>query len=322
MTCSRLNVLAALAAAPVLIPSRGRAQAAPATIRVGSPPSESVTPLVYAIRAGLFERAGIKIDFTKTASGAGTLAGVVGGALDIGVSSMVSVVLGPPRGVPFKLVAPMGLWLPSSEGGLVVATSSPLRTAKDFNGKIFSAAAVNDLSDLAMRVWMDQNGGDAKSLKVVEIPQSAALAAIEQGRIDGVGLTDPAFAVAVASGKVRFVANINSAISPRYLLGGMVSMSGWVERNHAAAERFARVIAEASTYVNGHPDETQSDVVDFTGIDRSLLARMKRTLYTPTLNAAEIQPVIDVAVRYKVFEKGYPATELISDAAVGTGRAV
>jgi hypothetical protein len=43
---------------------------------------------------------------------------------------------------------------------------------------------------------------------------------------------------------------------------------------------------------------------------------MKRTLYTPNLNAGEIQPVIDVAVRYRVVEKTFPASDLISDAAV------
>ena len=273
-------------------------------------------PLVYGVRAGAFERAGVKVELTRTASGAGTLAGVVGGALDIGVSSMLSIVLGRVHGVPFTIVAPMGLWLPDSEGGLLVAASSSLRTAPGFVGKTVSAAAVNDISDLAMRVWMDRNGADSQSVKVLELPQSAAQAALEQGRVDGIAVTDPVFAAAVASDKVRFVANIYSAISRRYLLGGLVATTQWVEQNRAAAERFARVIAQTSNYVNGHAAETLQDVVDWSGLDRSLLAHMKRTVYVPGLSAAEIQPVIDVAVHYKVFEKAFPATDLISDAAV------
>jgi NitT/TauT family transport system substrate-binding protein len=310
----RTTVLAG-AGALALSPSFGATQPAPVTVRVGSVPSEAVMPLVYAVRAGLFERAGLKVEINRTASGAATLAAVLGGALDIGVSSMLTIVIGHARGVPFTIVAPTGLWLPSSEGGLLVASSSPLRAPRDFVGKTVSAAAVNDISDLAMRVWLDQNGVDPKAVKVLEIPQSAALAALEQGRVDGIALTDPAFAVALATGKARFVANINSAISPRYLLGGLVSTAVWVEKNHSIAERFSRVIAEASTYVNTHADETFNDVVEFTGMDRALLSRMKRTLYGPTLVAAEIQPVIDVAVKYKVLEKAFPAAELISDAA-------
>jgi NitT/TauT family transport system substrate-binding protein len=163
---------------------------------------------------------------------------------------------------------------------------------------------------------MDRNGADSKAVKVLEIPQSAAQAALEAGRVDGIALTDPAFAAALAGGKTRFVANIYSAISPRYLLGGLVSTTRWVEQNRTAAERFARVIAQTSTYVNGHADETLADVVEWSALDRSLLGHMKRTLYTPTLTASEIQPVIDVAARYKVVEKPFSANELISEAAV------
>lgn len=313
---SRLNALAVLAMSPAIFPAIARAQTSLPVVRVGSVPSEAVMPLIYGVRSGQFERAGVKVELTKTASGAGTLAAVVGGALDIGVSSMLSIVLGRARGVPFTIVAPMGLWLPSSEGGLLVAATSTLRSPADFSGKTITAAAVNDISDLAMRVWMDQNGADSKSVKVVEIPQSAAQAALEAGRVDGIAVTDPVFAAALAGGKVRPVANIYSAISPRYLLGGLVSTTRWVEQNRQAAERFARVIAQASLYVNGHADETLGDVVDWSGMERNLLVRMKRTLYTPNLNAGEIQPIIDVAVRYKVIEKAFPAADLISDAAV------
>jgi ABC-type nitrate/sulfonate/bicarbonate transport system substrate-binding protein len=312
---SRQRALAALAASPVLLSRAARAQTLP-TLRVGSVPSEAVMPLIYGVRSGAFERAGVKVEVTRTASGAATIAAVAGGALDVGVSAMWSIVLGYAHGVPFQLVAPMGLWLPASEGGLLVAASSNLRAPADFVGKTISAAAVNDISDLAMRVWMDQNGADSKSVKVLEIPQSAAQAALEQGRVDGIAVTDPAFAVAMAGGKVRFVANIFSSLARRYLLGGLVSTRRFVEGNRTAVERFSRVIAQTSTYVNTHPDETLGDVADWSGLDRSLLTHMKRTAYSPGLSQADVQPVIDVGVRYKIFEKTFSATDLISDAAV------
>ena len=85
---------------------------------------------------------------------------------------------------------------------------------------------------------MDQNGADSSTLKVVEIPQSATPAALEQGRVDGITVTNPAFTIATAGGKARFVANIFSAISPRFLNVLWFSTTGWVERNHAVAERF------------------------------------------------------------------------------------
>jgi hypothetical protein len=36
----------------------------------------------------------------------------------------------------------------------------------------------------------------------------------------------------------------------------------------------------------------------------------------PNVLASDVQPVIDAAARYKMIDRGYPATEIISDAVV------
>jgi NitT/TauT family transport system substrate-binding protein len=299
----------------VLAPQSSWAQPAPATIRVGIIPSEQSLPLVYAQRAGLFERVGLKLELNKGPSGAALAAAVAGGALDIALTSILAVVLGHARAVPFAIIAPSGLVETDSDAGMFVLNASPLRTAKDFNGKTIGAAAVNDLNTLAMKTWMDRNGGDASSFKVVEIPQLAQFAALDAGRIDAAVLTNPAFTMAMATGKARVVANIYTAIAPRYLIGMWFTTTGWVARNRSTAERFSRVIAEAASYCNGHVAETVDDVVAATGLDRSLVLRMKRSAQTPTALASDLQPVIDAAAHYKMIDASFPAADLISDAA-------
>lgn len=312
---SRRRAIATIATGLTFAPALVRAQTL-TTIRVNSPPSEQLLPLAYAMRAGLFERAGIKIELSKSASGAATASAIAGGASDVGFSSMLGVILGFAHGVPFTILAPSGIQIASSERGLLVATASPLHTAKDFVGKTFAAAAVNDITLLVLRAWMDQNGADSSTVKVIEIPQAAAPAALEAGRVDGIMVSNPAYTVAIASGKARLVTNIFTSIAPRWLAVCWFTTTGWVEKNRTIAERFARVHADAATYVNGHVDETLDDLVTLTGLDRALCQRMRRSLQTRAVVAAEIQPVIDVAVKYKVLEKAFPARDLISDAAV------
>jgi NitT/TauT family transport system substrate-binding protein len=318
MKISRRHALAGGAlAVPFLVPAPVRAQPAPLTIRIGTLPTEQALPYAYAVRAGLFERAGIRLEVSKIASsGAAVAAAVAGGALDIGISSMLSMVLGHARGLPFTIVAPSGVFVRDTDAGLIVPINSTLRTPADFVGKIISAAAVNDINALAMMAWLDQAGVDIKAVKFVEIPQLAAPAALEAGRIDGATISNPAFTMAVGTGKARFVANIYTAIAPRLLMVAWFSTYDWVRNNRVAAERFARVIADASNYVREHVPETVDDLVSFTGVDRALAAKMKRTLFTPNLVPAEIQPIIDVAAKYKVIEKGFPASEICADTAV------
>lgn len=308
--------IAAAALMLLLLPSFGAAQPALVTLRVGAPVTETLTPLLYAMRTGLFERAGLKIELSKMTSGAVVSAAIAGGALDVGSTSMLALILGHAHGLPFTIfAAAANLWGPGSEGGLLVQTASPLREPKDFAGKTITAAAVNDINALAMQAWLDQGGADPKSVKFVEVPQPAAPAVLEAGRVDGVTITGAAYATALASAKVRAVGNVYAAIGPRFTITAWFSTQTWVERNRGAAERFARVMSAAAAYTNTHPDETLRDLVDATGMDRDVAAKMKRTTFTTILNPAEVQPVIDVAARYKAIDKGFPASEFIIDVA-------
>jgi NitT/TauT family transport system substrate-binding protein len=305
-----LTALSALALAPRAI----GAQAAAVTLKAGVPVTETATPLLYAMRAGLFERAGIKIELTRMASGAAVASAIAGGAVDIGGTSLLALVLGHARGVPFTIVAAANnLWTAGAEGGLLVQDTSPLREAKDFSGKVISAAAVSDIVALQLWVWLDKNGGDAKAVKFLEIPQPVAAAALEQGRVDGSVLTGAAFANAKANPKLRAIPGVLNALAPRYVFTCWFSTRDWLDKNHVVAERFSRAMSEAAAYTNAHPDETLNDMLAFTGMDRAVALKMRRAVFTTAINPAEIQPLIDAAVKYKFIDKGYSATELISD---------
>lgn len=298
-----------------LLPSFGAAEPALVTVRVGHPVTETATPLLYAMRVGLFRRAGINVELTKMTSGAAVSAALAGGALDVGGTSILALILGHARGVPFTIFAAAeNQELPTTEAGLLVQNASNLREPKDFAGKTVTAAAVNDINALAMEAWMEQGGADPKSVKFVELPQSAAPAALEQGRVDGITLgAGTAFTTAMANPKIRFVANIFSAIGPRFAITAWFTSRDWIARNRSIAERFARVLDESAAYTNTHANETLRDLVDYTGIDPALAAKMKRATFTTTLSESDIQPVIDVAAKYRAIDKAFPASEIITD---------
>ena len=122
---SRRTAIASLAAGCVVPPVLASAQNAAVTIRVGGQATELGLPLTYAMRAGLFERAGIKVEYSRMTSGAHAAAAVAGGGLDIGSTSLLALILGHARGLPFTIIAPSGLVLPNSQVGLLVQSASP-----------------------------------------------------------------------------------------------------------------------------------------------------------------------------------------------------
>jgi NitT/TauT family transport system substrate-binding protein len=313
---NRATSLSLVSAAAVLgSPSaRAFAQSSLTTIRVGATPIDSLAPVAYAMRTGMFEKAGLQIELSMMASGNAVTAAVAGGALDVGLSSLVAIIQGHLRGIPLTIVAPGGLWVDSDTAGLLVPKSSPLRKASDFNGKTISTNALASLDTVAMQAWVDQNGGDSKTLHFFELPAAAVEAALLQGRIDASLLSNPQYAAAIGNG-ARSVAHVYDAVGRQFSLGVWVAMRSYVEKNHSVAERFSRVVAEAGTFARAHPEATVDDEAQYTKQDPAVIAHMKRQRMGTTVSASDIQPVIDASAKYKFIEKAFPATDLISDAA-------
>jgi NitT/TauT family transport system substrate-binding protein len=313
MPVDRRTALAALGAL-TLAPTQITAQSALVPIHAGHPPTETAAPALYATRAGLFERAGIALTIDKMSSGAAVAAAVAGGGLDLGGTSILAIVIGHTHGIPFTLISAANVMMyPEADGGLLVQANSPLTGPKDFIGKTISAAALNDIVSLEIWTWMDRGGADWHSVKIVEIPQPAALAALDAGRVDGIVLTGSAYAEAMANPKVRLLSRVASNLAPRFANTCWFSTRDWVTKNHPVAARFARVMSDASAYVNAHPDETLKDVLDYTGIDRAAALKMKRAVFSTTLSPNDVQPIIAAAAKFKMIDKEYSAAELFSD---------
>ncbi|HEY5341826.1 MAG TPA: ABC transporter substrate-binding protein, partial [Candidatus Aquilonibacter sp.] len=182
-----------LLGAAIVAPRRGaQAQTLP-VLKAAGVPEESVTPVLWAQQSGLFRRNGLTVELDAQRSGTATAAGVAGGGYQVGKSSIVPLITAFAKGIPFVLVAPGGLYRASKPHiAMIVAVDSPIKTAADMNGKTLGVSALDDLYTLGIKAWMDKNGGDSSTLKIVELPLSAVTAAIVAGRIDAGGSGTPA----------------------------------------------------------------------------------------------------------------------------------
>lgn len=308
---SRRTALAAVAGA-LLVPRFAFAQQRVTTITAAGLPEDSATPVLYAIASGAFKRAGLDVSLQAQRSGPAVASGIVGGTYQIGKMSLTPLVDAHGRGIPFVIVAPGGLSTAANPiAGLMVRVDSPIKTAADLNGKTIAVGALSDIFTLAMRAWMQKNGGDPSSLKLVEIPISAIGDAIDKERVAAGSANEPILGAAVASGKVRILARTFDAIASRFMFTAWVANRAYAEQNRAAVESFARVVRDAAAYVNAHHAETVDEISKFTGIDPAIVKRMARTEAATGVEAGLIQPVIDAAAHFKDIPARFEARELI-----------
>jgi len=287
--------------------------AAATTLRLMNSPVDDCMPVLYAQRAGLFARAGLNVVLDHGNGGAAIAAAVIGGSLDIGDGNIVSIITAHTRGVPLVIVAPAAIYDPKTpDAVLLVGATSPIRTASDLVGKTVGVPTLRDLSALAAILWLEQNNVDWQGVKFVELPYRTMTAALEEGRVQGIVLVKPFTADAVASGKARLLAPVFSAISTRFLESCWFASRSFIETHKDAIANFQRVVAQASAYTNAHQSETVDLLANWAGIGQQRAASVPRIVTGTTLQASDIQPVIDAVAKHGWIDKSFDAREIMA----------
>ena len=297
-------------------PARARAQA-PATIRIGASGDASVIAALYGQQSGIFPKLGLTVEVTRSNSGSAVAAAVLGGSLEMGKSSLFGIIEAHVRGVPFILEAGAAIFgSDPPTAALLVAKDSPIRSGRDLNGKTIAVAALNDLFAIASQCWIDQNGGDSRTLKFLELPPSATADAIAAGRVDAATLPVPEMSDAIASGKCRFLGDSCGAVARRFIATAYFTSADYAAKNPDVLARFRKGIAQATTYASAHWTELLPLVAQYTGSDLKVLASTPKDLLSTSLALPLIQPLIDAAAKYKAITASFPARDLIDANAV------
>jgi len=288
-----------------------------AVVRVIGPSVDGYTPAWVGEKLGIFKKYGLDVQLSIASNGAAAAAALSGGAADVSYGNVISVIQAHVHDVPLQFIAPGGL--ANAQTGLVhayVLTDSPIAKASDLNGKTLASPALRDLSSAVVMAWMDQNGGDSKTMREIELPAAAGVQFLQTHRADVVVLTEPAASRAAATGLVREIGNTLSAVGGTTLPGGYTVLAPTVSANNATYVRFAQAMREAEAYTNTHPRETAAVLASFSGMTMDQVLKAKRNVYPPSLDPKVLQPLIDVCARHGLISKSFPATEIISPAAV------
>ncbi len=304
----RRQVLGTLAAAAAAAPAINVRAAD--TLRVLTSPGDSSATPFYAADRGIYKKYGLDVQVDVMANGGVIVPAVVGGAAQIGGTSVSTVAAAHERGVPLVALTPTSLYDHNAPTSLLlVAKDSPLRTARDLAGKTIAVNGLNTNSHIASMAWIDKNGGDAKASKYVEMVYSEMVPAITEGHVAAGLVIEPTLTVAKKTARVFALAY--DAIAPHFYLGVNVARTDWVNANPDVAKRFVQAMAEAAVWANAHRGESLPIVAKYLKLDPATLAGMTRATYTDKMDPGEMQPLIDVSVKYGALPTSFPAKEIV-----------
>jgi NitT/TauT family transport system substrate-binding protein len=285
---SRRHALALAAAAPLAFtPFPARAQQN-RHVRIGAGIDDAFMQPYYAEQLGLFKKLNVDYEIVHAAIAQAYV-----------------------KGLPFAYFA--GGPLSSRDAPtlvLCVAKNSPIKTAKDLEGKTVAIISLHATMEITTREWLTKNGADASLVKFFELHFPEMTPALSRGTIDAALLGEPF--LTENKDAIRGIGVPFDTVAKLFYIFGWFARRDWITANTDLAHSLASAFYEAGKWANAHKVESAVIEAGITKVDLQTVRTMQRNPLSTSLNAAYIQPLLDMAARYKVIDRPVMASEIIA----------
>jgi NitT/TauT family transport system substrate-binding protein len=284
-------------------------------LRIGVIPSDFSAQPYYAQDLGFFAKQGLNVEIVPVNNGAAAAAAVLTGSLEFAYSNVMSLAIAHDKGIPLTIVALANIYSAEAPaGGLIgVKRSSPISTAQDLNGKTVAVGALNNVTHLGARAWVDANGGDSTSVHWLEIQISAMAAAVLSGRIDAAVMDQGVYPTLGKPGDpIRVIGHAYDAVARTFAVGGWFGSADWVTQHPLEARKFSAAMADAATWAKTHHRESAAILAKYLKESAADINANARYAYGTAVTTQMLQPSIDVSAKYGLIHSAFPATELFT----------
>src|SRR3989441_1625746 len=272
-------------------------------LKVGYLPLPDFLGMYAAIEQGYMADEGLKLELQAMAGGATIIPAIVGGSLDFGISNYVSVIVANGQGIKIKAFSDSAYGSKASPPfSIIVKKGSPLKVAKDLNGKKVAVNTRNNIVHVGVMEWMDRNGGDPKTVQFVELPFPQMPPAITQGQVDAAAPTEP-FVTVATSQDATVLANYLTDLRDNVAIAGFISTEDWITKNRDAAQAFHRANTKGIEFVAKNEKTAREYAAKYAKLDPALAAKINLATLRSTPLVDAVQFWVDVTKKWGLLDK-------------------
>lgn len=146
-----------------------------------------------------------------------------------------------------------------------VRADSPIKSAKDLEGKRVAIMSIGSTPDIALTVWLGKNGADSKTVQRVAIPYANMTDALLNNQVDAISLVGVFYRPLEKSEngpKVRMLFRDRDGLPTDKLFLGYTFTNDYLEKNPDVVRAFIAAIKEAALWVKANPEQTLKVVSD------------------------------------------------------------
>ena len=273
-------------------------------VSVGVIPIVDVAPIYLGKEKGFFKKHGIELSLSSAQGGAAIVPGVVSGQFQFGFSNVTSLIIAHDKGLPVKVVAAgnFSTGKVPDFSAVVVKKDSPIKDAKDLEGKTVSVNTLKNIGDTTVRESIRKAGGDPAKVKFVELAFPDMPAAVANGRVDAAWVVEPFVTIAKSQGD-RVVAWNLVDTAPNLMIAAYFTSEKLEQSDPELVKNFKAAINESLDYAQAHQDEVRQIVPTYTKIDAKLVNKLTLPVWGTTINTKSTQRLADLALQDGLISK-------------------
>ena len=309
-TAARAGAVAAAASVVPLGAALAQTKLNVGTMRIGD-----LSPFFLAMDRAFFKDAGLDVNVASMVGGAAIAPALASGSLNIGWSNVVTIYQGHLQGFDYKFIANGAINKRGTNDvfAMQVAVDSPIKTAKDLEGKTCASNTLRNIIHVSGLHWIDANGGDSSKVKWIELPFPQMEPALVNKQIDGFVAVEPFVTVpARINKKTKILGYPLGGIAPRLLIASYFGSEAWIDKNADAVKAFVTALNRGIDAHNANPDDAKTTIAKHTGLKPEFLKDMVLPAFEKKILDGDLQPMIDVSLQYKLIEKKFAPREVVS----------
>ncbi|MGW1781156.1 ABC transporter substrate-binding protein [Streptomyces sp. NPDC002143] len=274
------------------------------TVKLGLIPIVDVAPVYLGVKQGFYEKHGLKLSITTAQGGAAIVPGVVSGQFQFGFSNLTSLMVAQSNSVPVQAVS-NGIASTGVQGkdfgAITVKKDSPIKSAKDLEGKKVAINTLKNINETAVRESVRKAGGDPDKVDFVELAFDQMAAALDSGQIDAAMVVEPALATVKSQGGVEIASPLVD-VAPNLTVAMYFTSTQYAQQNPEVVKKFQEATAESLAYADSHPDEVRQIVTTYTKIPAAVLAQVTLPKWPAEANRSSIEALEKLGEQDKLFK--------------------
>lgn len=306
------------------IPTESSAAAAkPTTVKVGMIPIAAHLPYFTAIEKGFFAEEGLKVQSVTIFSAPKELEALAARSIQIGIINVASFLMAASRGFDIKMVAmpyhndctrPPGAPGSGYSGAaavFMVMKGSPIRSAKDLEGKKVGIFGVKSLDWFLAAEWMRKKGADVEKVIWLEAPFPKLPSLLTSGQVVAADMAEPFKTELLAQGKADILDAYFCVAKENTTMAFFAALSPWIKNNGETLNKFVRAINKGVDYVTRHREERAQIGAKYTRVKAEVLRNMTWHQWRKKADLEDLQWWIELLNKYKELGKPLTARDLI-----------